>query len=375
MSKVTDAVSKWPTETGPSTAWVALTEACNNRCSWCYESENEYLRDGRTGAVAKHLTLRELQVALPTLKACGLVRAILIGGEPTLVPNCLDIVRYVKSLALDFNIVTNGRRAARKQFAFELASAGISSATVSLHGWSASSYEGHGDEASFLQTLAGFHNLQEAGIAVGATMVLGANSIGHEPEIVGFLRSQGISQIQFNTAAPAVSRNGVKASFTAPLREMARHAYDIFVLAARHGIFASFQLNLPFCLFDHEQLDSLKTLGALKQSCHVPYGKGIVLRPGLRTAVCTHLMDYTVDDPAHASPYSDPDKFIAFWRSSELQRERAYASAFRKPECAACIDWDECGGGCMVHWSYYDPISFNASETRVPVSVPIAIHH
>lgn len=357
---------------GPSTAWLALTEACNNKCTWCYENENSYLDNGRSGAVAQHLTIPELQIAIPTLIACGLTRVILIGGEPSLNPDILKIISYIKSLGLDLTMVTNGRSASKLEIAQSYASAGLAEATVSLHGWSEDSYEGRGGAVNFAQSMHGYVNLRRVGIRAGANMVLGSHTVGHEVDIVKFLAAHGISQVQFNTAAPAVSPSGVDASFTVPPKVMASHALDLYRLCTAEGIFASFQMNLPFCLFEPSDLDVMLAVGAIKQSCHVIHGGGIVIRPGLRTAVCTHLMEFVVNDSNEANVFSSPDGFLQFWRSQELEQERKDANAYRRPQCVNCPKWDECGGGCMVHWSFYDPVTFEPAIRRGrPVSIRV----
>jgi len=359
---------------GPSTAWLALTEACNNKCTWCYESENSYLEDGRAASVAKHLSLADLHVALPTLQECGLTRTILIGGEPTLNPNICEIISYVRSLGLEATLVTNGRSSSKIEIARTYANAGLQEATVSLHGWSPESYEGHGSAASFTQALSGFRNLKEVGIRTGATMVLGSHTLGHEEEIADFLSINRISQVQFNTAAPAVSPRGVNASFTASPQQMAVHALFMHRLCTSLGIFSSFQLNLPFCLFDADDLDVMLEVGAIKQSCHVIYGGGIVVRPELKTAVCTHLMEFSINSTSGATVYKDSATFLAFWRSRELEDERRQANAYRRPDCDTCPRWDQCGGGCMVHWSFYDPITFEPAKSSSSVSrIPVVL--
>lgn len=365
MIATQDGARALPARVGPVTAWLALTEACNNECAWCYESTNTYADHRRARSSAKHLCLSDLQVALPTLVRCGLNRTILIGGEPTLNPEVCEIISYVNSLNLKSALVTNGRSSSKIDLARAYAEAGLQEATVSLHGWSAESYEGRGSPASFAQALAGLRNLKGVGIRTGATMVLGSHTLGHERDIISFLRSSGISRVQFNIAAPAVSPTRIDASFTGTPRQMAAHTLLMHRLCTSQDILVSFQLNLPFCLFDPADLDAMLEVGAIKQSCHVFYGGGIVLRPELKTAVCTHLMEFCVDSQRGRAVYDNAESFLAFWRSSELETERSRANAYRREDCEACSRWKECGGGCMVFWTYYDARTFEAPKTHV----------
>src|SRR5215470_6360059 len=95
------------TPTGPVSAWFALTEACNNRCTYCYENASTYVSQGLRRN-SRRLSLEDVEYVSPVLIACGLRKAVLIGGEPTLNPQVMEIVTYLSGKSLHTLLATNG---------------------------------------------------------------------------------------------------------------------------------------------------------------------------------------------------------------------------------------------------------------------------
>lgn len=80
-----------------------LTTACNYQCDHCVDFENL-----NTGISFDHRKLRD---ALAGMAGRGLRSVIVIGGgEPTVYPGFVDIIRFMKDLGLQLGIVTNGSR-------------------------------------------------------------------------------------------------------------------------------------------------------------------------------------------------------------------------------------------------------------------------
>jgi radical SAM protein with 4Fe4S-binding SPASM domain len=344
------------TLTGPLSAWFALTEACNNRCTYCYENASGYVSGGLRRS-SRHLSLADVEYVTPILIACGLRKAILIGGEPTMNPQVVDIVRYLSGQLLHTMLATNGRVFSDPRYAHAMSDAGLTSASVSLHGWSADTYEGLGNKAGFDQARLGMTNLIRAGVKVGANLVLGKRTLNQAAAIAAFFERLEVRVAHFSIATPAVSPDRIDGSFTAPMRAMAAHVMDLFRLCTDAGIHASFQLNLPFCLFAKSDIEALLDAGSVSQSCHVTDGSGIVIRPDLDVATCTHLMEFPLSRDSR-SAFASKDAFLQFWRAPHHEAERKRANAYRRDECRTCDKWTVCGGGCMVHWAYHDPRTF-----------------
>src|SRR4051812_14111573 len=105
---------------------------CNNRCVFCVSGQ-ETAR-GR----ARPLEVEPLLAEIEKARAAGHRKITLLGGEPTLQPGFLDVVR--RAVALGFEeivIFTNGAKTAREAFVDEilaLAPPGIFTWRISIQG-------------------------------------------------------------------------------------------------------------------------------------------------------------------------------------------------------------------------------------------------
>ncbi|MEJ2693127.1 MAG: radical SAM protein, partial [Candidatus Thiodiazotropha sp.] len=77
---------------------LIITNRCNFKCRHC-------IREGATSEDLDHALLRD---ALPVLRASGVRRLILTGGEPILHPRFETIVDLLVSGGFELGIVSNG---------------------------------------------------------------------------------------------------------------------------------------------------------------------------------------------------------------------------------------------------------------------------
>ncbi|MCA9617553.1 MAG: radical SAM protein, partial [Myxococcales bacterium] len=110
--------------------WVRAVTACNSRCLFCLDSDtprNVYLDEADIK--------REIDRGIDEL---GAEKIIISGGEATLHPKFVDLVRYAKERGYDrVQTVTNGYRFAEKAFYLDSVNAGLGEITFSLHGHTA----------------------------------------------------------------------------------------------------------------------------------------------------------------------------------------------------------------------------------------------
>ncbi len=106
--------------------WVRLTRYCNQRCLFCLD------RYAQTGGV---LALSSIRRELLLGRKRGLRRVVLSGGEPTVHPEFVAIVRLARALGYEHvQTITNGRRFCYGEFFRDAVAAGLGEATFSLHG-------------------------------------------------------------------------------------------------------------------------------------------------------------------------------------------------------------------------------------------------
>ncbi|MFA5188677.1 MAG: radical SAM protein [Patescibacteria group bacterium] len=135
--------------------WLSISTRCNNQCLFCHDKENQV--NGR------FFTLAEVQDKIEQAKKEGYKRLILSGGEASINPDFLKIVRYAHDLGFkEIQTITNGRYFYYSKFAAEAIKAGLTEITFSLHGHNEELHEEFtGVKGSFQQALTGLANVRK----------------------------------------------------------------------------------------------------------------------------------------------------------------------------------------------------------------------
>jgi cyclic pyranopterin phosphate synthase len=105
---------------------VSVTDRCNFRCRYCMEPDVRFARKVHL------LTDTEIVRVARIAKRLGVRRLRLTGGEPTVHPTLVELVRDLSSLGFDeLSMTTNGTMASEAELA-RLRAAGLTRLTVSL---------------------------------------------------------------------------------------------------------------------------------------------------------------------------------------------------------------------------------------------------
>ena len=106
--------------------WLVVGYHCNNRCQHCYA------KTLCTQPRGQWMSLAYARNIMSMMKEGGAKNCLLIGGEPSLMPDLEKIISYGSNLGLKMIIITNGRRFKDEKFAQRLFDLGLSQVTVSL---------------------------------------------------------------------------------------------------------------------------------------------------------------------------------------------------------------------------------------------------
>jgi MoaA/NifB/PqqE/SkfB family radical SAM enzyme len=180
---------------GEARHWVRISRTCNNRCSFCLDSD---VQDG--SFVPRDEVERELRQGIEE----GATRLILSGGEASIHPDFLDLVRLGKSMGYDHvQTITNGRMFAYRDFARRAVEAGLDEVTFSLHGHTPElSDELTGVPGSFVQTVTGIRNVVSSGIVVSGDVVVSRRNVHHLRSVLDLFITLGIREFDILMVVP-----------------------------------------------------------------------------------------------------------------------------------------------------------------------------
>jgi radical SAM protein with 4Fe4S-binding SPASM domain len=306
---------------------VQIDERCNLHCAHCFVSAT------RAGASMPFESI--VQVLIPRLVGCRVERVTLTGGEPTIHPRFIAVVRAFRACGMEVGFCTNATTLSSEEIE-QLAGIGGVHANVSLDGFRPESHgKFRGDRDSFHTTVDTVRRLAAAGLLQG--LLCTPNSLAEDVEyreLCEFAAEQGARYVLMNPLS-AMGR-GVRAQ--AKLASAVEHMRRIH------------QLTAPF---DGPDLDVVhirfpNTEGRPLAGCEA--GTIIyVFTPG-EVTVCPYLVF------AARTPESrhDPAEFIVgniFTDPDIADRLDAYRFSDRyqvgtNSTCRACSIAGDCGKGC-----------------------------
>lgn len=151
----------------PEKLVMNVTYVCNNHCTFCAVGTRTQV-DGHAPRQREHLDL---------YRARGITMVDFDGGEPTLHPELIELVRYARRIGYErVNVTTNGRRCAHAPYARALVRSGLTTLLFSVHGPDARTHAQQvGVAEAFDQTVAGIRAAAEhapPGVELGVNVTL-----------------------------------------------------------------------------------------------------------------------------------------------------------------------------------------------------------
>jgi MoaA/NifB/PqqE/SkfB family radical SAM enzyme len=228
---------------------VQLGHMCNNRCVFCVSGQQT--ERGNAGPLDLSAQLAEIEKA----RADGHTKLTLLGGEPTLQPGFLDLVKSAVALGFEEIVVfTNGAKTARPAFIDEIrATGGNFTWRISIQGGTEEAHERTTrKDGSFGRILRTMEALRERGERVTVNMcVVSSNyaSVAAFPELCA---RYGVVQLHLDMVRPLDSGDRTEEE----LREMIPRYSDMVpaLEAMTKGFPEGFDVNignLPYCIAPH----------------------------------------------------------------------------------------------------------------------------
>jgi MoaA/NifB/PqqE/SkfB family radical SAM enzyme len=175
--------------------WLGLH--CDVRCSFCYDA-------GVPVNNKLWVPLEDLKIALNKFRNFYLNDYVdFMGGEPTLHPYALDIVRYAASVGLKPTLITHGMRLADLNTARAFKDAGVHDFLVSIHGIGDTVRRIHGrghDNAS--RQRQALSNLRELGVPFRFNVTVIKDNLNELTEIAECAIEFGARVVNFLTFNP-----------------------------------------------------------------------------------------------------------------------------------------------------------------------------
>ncbi len=323
--------------------WLTINRSCNLRCGWCYAKES--------GFAAEEMTLKVVKDAIEIYKGLQMRNVMLIGGEPTIHPHFLEIVRLIRQAGLNPLLVTNGVKFSDIAFAEATIAAGIHRIIVSLKGAGDNQYKQLTGRSAFTSVKEGIENLAASGLKCTVSITICADTLSNFDEILEAAANSGARQIAVNMERPVIIGNKTYANDMAAPRRMAESVMNIYPKLKNCGMRATVKIGIPFCLFTEEFIETMLKQNCLISGCQLLRGSGIIFDPQGRLLPCHHFCTSFLGQIG--SDFVSSADYLFFRKRGDVAQFYKRVSICPHQDCIQCKYWKNCGGGCRINWLHW----------------------
>lgn len=165
---------------------IWITNKCNFRCKFCYQDFN---------VQSKTLSDSQFKMVVDDLENMGTIYLYISGGEPLLVENIDEKIKYGAKKVPYVHMVSNGFLL-DKEMAQKLSKTGINEISVSIDGMETTHAKYRGNEKAFANALTAIDNLKKyaPNIRVTCSTMIAPWNIDDQPKLMDLCNSLNIEQ-------------------------------------------------------------------------------------------------------------------------------------------------------------------------------------
>ena len=338
-------------------AWLNVNRGCNNRCTFCYAKD--------AIQSCEEMPYREAIQLLTVLRELSLRKIILIGGEPTIYPNIIGLVKAITGHGMSCTVQSNGIRFADIAFLREMISAGMTECGISIKGFSEEEYAQTTGTRNYPLLLKAIDNLAKLNYMAMFSYVLSKPSLDEADKLILGVKKLGLKNIYISPVHPTLC----EADGYAPpdYRNWVKVYKHIISKLSTENVKFSFGISFPLCAFSEEEIVSYMRRGIIRKNCcQAVLGNGLVFDTDFRLLPCNMFVKAPfIKDQKRIKSAND---IYEIMNTPAVKSFYEWTNTPLTKECQACYRWSQCHAGCRARWTYENPeeeISGFNSEERI----------
>jgi MoaA/NifB/PqqE/SkfB family radical SAM enzyme len=279
---------------------IIMGYECNNNCRFCY--------DGGYKRTLPPMTTKQVKRELMQARRRGSTFVDLLGGEPTIRRDILELVRYARGLGFrTISLTTNGKLFYYRDFAERMLAAGLNSAVFSIHGHTPELHDYLTRSNSFRYAAQGLKNLKglSRDFYICTNTVIVRDNYRFLPQIAENNARLGADGMEFMFIHPRGNALMDFERIVPTLTEIVDYLQPTIQAGLRHGIRHTVIRYVPMCymLFDLKHLSEFEARSRLREH--------------------------------HVGPE---------FRDLDVEKNRALHGRVKGPQCRACKYFNICEG-------------------------------
>lgn len=347
------------------TAWIVVTYACNNKCNFCYAQS--MVKKFIEGEGLVHMPLKFAYQLVDEFKKIGIKKFHLIGGEPTIYPHLIDLVRYIKKdKSCYLAIVTNGRRMGDETYLQDLIDAGVDGFQVSIQGANAERHNMITGSCSFDMSYKALLNLARFKFhQFSSAITVSKDNCDQIEDFIRLMKEEIFTgdhsgKIFINFAAPSInfdSPNLINGDYALNPKEVADFVIKIDSLFPHDSypeiIFSS---RVPLCLYPADFLEKLIRTKRMSSgcSCGVHNVSIVSVDPQGDVLPCTNFAGTSLFNCCDSNGNFSVDFFVK-GVNKYFPKIKKITHSYPSKTCSGCSKLSKCFGACLFWWTYFDP--------------------
>lgn len=331
----------------PKMAWLTVNRNCNFRCQWCYGENTHYdAKDTMSLKTAKELVRIGIEA--------GAKHFNIIGGEPTMWPNLLELNGFCKNLGVTTGLITNAARFGDDKYWERYQKNPCDKISISVKSVGREQFENVTKAKIYNKTMIGIEraiNFYQTGITTVHNSLVGLKGL---KQIATTCRELGAKSIIVNMCSPVITEDGVDQGFSIEQEQLVKDVLDMYpFLDKLYDSKIEIDIQMPLCLFPISFIDATLAKGQLATVCQVFSRSGINYDINGDVMICNQLFNGII--AKKGVDYHDGQSLLSHLNQDSLRKD--YKKLLRYPS-KACIDCrlkNDCRGGCLVNWMVLDP--------------------
>lgn len=327
------------------TAWLTINRACNLRCGWCYGKAMDF-------ATTATMSMETVRAALAMFDGLAMDSVILIGGEPTIHPRFLDIVRTVRAAGYRPLVVTNSVRFRDDRFLGDALRAGLCGITTSLKAGDDEQYERLTGRRVFSLVMQAIRNIEARrsgnDLFHKLSITICDGVLQDFDRILDAVVASGAERFSLDMERPILIGGQTQSPGSTTPREMADFFVRVYPKLEACGMRFTMKISLPFCLFPAWFITELVTKGRLVSGCQMLRGSGIIVDHAGRVLPCNQFCDHPLGEIG--VDFTTAAEYLSFREGSVAQNFYGRIASCPDQRCVECAQWKFCGAGCRMQW-------------------------
>lgn len=327
-----------------NTCWLTLNRVCNLRCFFCYAKNTEYSEKST-------MVLENAKKIINFCKEGNIEHIILIGGEPTVYPHLMEVIKYASNQNIGTSLVTNGLKLANLEYCKKLIESGITNIDISVKGNNACDFIRVTEFNKFDCVMEAIKNLNLLKAEFSCSMVITRENVKTFCEGVQHAFDNGAKFMGLSFAyefCTDTQKDDTYLLKNNPYQLIADFMTQIDRLNDITRGNWSLECGFPLCVYNEEQLKKLSP--HLVTSCQLLENGGIIFDHELNIIPCNTMFPIKLGKLG-----DDFDSFAQFRNYAQAgiyRKSIDYLISVPSEECLQCDKLEFCGGGCVNFWTH-----------------------